>query len=203
MPRENNGSIPIHIETIGLINGCTDMLTQGAFYPEIAFNNTYGIQAITLDEYEASELAFSQLGGCRSLVETCRALATEFDPNNNGNVPLVNEACISSDNYCATFVAGPYLSTPVCLSFPVIDTSSIPRIMLTWRTSQRNPFDMAQYPTTTFPPPFVVGFYNQQWVQAALGVPVNFTFSSNSVTDGTCSRDLCHRGMAFSIPTFS
>jgi len=117
MPWENNGSIPIHIATIGLINGCTDMLSQGAFYPEAAFNNTYGIEAITLDEYEASKLAYSQPGGCSSLVETCRALATEFDPNNYGNVPLVNEACISADNYCANFVAGPLLSTPVC-AFP-------------------------------------------------------------------------------------
>jgi hypothetical protein len=70
-----NGAIPIHIETIGLINGCTDILSSGAFYPEQAYNNTYGIQAITEDVYEASKLAYYQEpGGCRSLTETCRAL---------------------------------------------------------------------------------------------------------------------------------
>jgi Serine carboxypeptidase len=114
---QKNKAIPIHIDTIGIINGCTDMLTQAAFYPEIAFNNTYGIKAITLDEYEASKLAFSKPGGCRSLTETCRALATKFDPDNHGNVPLVNEACIAADNYCGNFVLGPYLATPVC-AFP-------------------------------------------------------------------------------------
>lgn len=61
---------------------------------------------------------------------------------------------------------------------------------------------MAQYPTTTFPPPFVVGYFNQQWVQAALGVPVNFTVSSNSVTYGKCYPEFCPRKMADQVHTF-
>jgi len=122
IPWENR-TIPIHIDTIGIINGCTDMLSQAAFYPDMAFNNTYGIQAITLDEYESSKLNFSRPGGCRSLTETCRALATEFDPNNHGNVPLVNEACIAADNYCGNFVLGPYLRTPVCKFLPRTETN--------------------------------------------------------------------------------
>jgi carboxypeptidase D len=117
MPWKMNGAIPIQIDTIGIANGCTDMLSQAAFYPEMAFNNTYNLQVITSDEFEASELTYSQPGGCRSLTETCRALATEFDPNNYGNVPLVNEACILASNYCADLVAGPFFSSTVC-SFP-------------------------------------------------------------------------------------
>jgi len=90
------------------------MLSQGSFYPEQAFNNTYGIEAITADEYEASKLAYSQEpGGCRSLTEICRTLATEYDPNNYGNVPLVNEACITADNECANSVLLPLLNTGV------------------------------------------------------------------------------------------
>ena len=61
---------------------------------------------------------------------------------------------------------------------------------------------MAQYPTTTFPPPFVVGFFNQHWVQAALGVPVNFTVSSNSVTDGRWYPEVRLRKMAHPKHTF-
>jgi hypothetical protein len=117
MPWEMNGAIPIQIDTIGIANGCTDILSQAAFYPEMAFNNTYNLQVITSDEFESSELAYSQPGGCRSLTETCRALATEFDPNNYGNVPLVNEACILASDYCADFVAGPFFSSTVC-AFP-------------------------------------------------------------------------------------
>jgi Serine carboxypeptidase len=117
MPWKKNGAIPIHFDALGIVNGCTDMLSQASFYPEMAFNNTYNLQIITPDEYEASKLAYSQPGGCRSLTETCRALATEFDPNNYGNVPLVNEACILADNYCQNIVAGSFLSKPVC-AFP-------------------------------------------------------------------------------------
>jgi len=120
---KNNGAIPIHIDTIGLVNGCTDFLSQGAFYPEMAFNNTYGLQVITPDEYEASKLAYSQPGGCRDLTETCRALATEFDPNNYGNVPLVNDACILAGDYCVNFVAGPLLSSGVCAFLLVLRQS--------------------------------------------------------------------------------
>jgi hypothetical protein len=108
-----SGAIPIQIGTIGIINGCTDMLTQASYYPEIAFNNTYDIQAITLNEYKAANKAYYQPGGCHSLVETCRHLATEFDPSNNGNMPLVNEACIKADMYCGNFVLAPYISTGV------------------------------------------------------------------------------------------
>lgn len=106
-------AILIHIATIGIMNGCTDMLTQASIYPEIAFNNTYGIKAITLGQFKASKLAYSKSGGCRSLTETCRAQATKFDPDNYGNVPHVNEACVAADNECGNYFIGPYLETSV------------------------------------------------------------------------------------------
>ena len=39
--------------------------------------------------------------------------------------------------------------------------------------------------TDFFPPPYAIGYFNQQWVQQALGVPLNFTFSSNLVVQAT------------------
>jgi hypothetical protein len=191
MPLQENGAIPIQIGTLGLVNGCTDMLSQAAYYPEIAYNNTYGLQTITLDEYEESKLNYSQPRGCRSLTETCRALATEFDPNNYGNVPVVNDACISASNYCGDYVAGAYLATGVCTFSPRTKrTPLIWRATLTWLFLQRDAFDIAQYPTS-WPPPYLVGFFNQNWVQAALGVPVNFTVASNGVTNGRCYPEFC------------
>jgi carboxypeptidase D len=59
---KKHGAIPIHIGTLGFVNEYTDMLTQRSFYPEMAFNNTYGLEAITRDEYDASKLAYSQPG---------------------------------------------------------------------------------------------------------------------------------------------
>lgn len=107
------GSIPIQIETLGIINGCADFLSQGAFYPEMAFNNTYGLEAITAEAYEGAKAAFSGPGGCRSLTETCRALGAKLDPNQHGNAPEVNEACAAANTQCEDFVAGPFLSSNV------------------------------------------------------------------------------------------
>jgi len=115
--KKSNGAIPIYIETLGIINGCTDMLSQASYYPDMAYNNTYGLQTITADQYEIAKLNYTQPGGCQSLTETCRALATELDPNNYGNVPSVNDACSLASNYCADYVAGPYLASGVC-AFP-------------------------------------------------------------------------------------
>jgi len=48
---------------------------------------------------------------------------------------------------------------------------------------QRQPFDIAHISPTRFPANYNSVFLNQQWVQAALGVPVNFTVSSNMLVD--------------------
>jgi hypothetical protein len=70
------------------------------------------------DKHEALTLAYSQPRGCLSLTETYQALATEFNPNNYGNMPLVNKAYILASNYYENFVAGPFLSKPVYLFSP-------------------------------------------------------------------------------------
>jgi hypothetical protein len=44
-------------------------------------------------------------------------------------------------------------------------------------------YDIAAPSTSSFPHEYFVGFLNQPWVQKALGVPLNFTESSNSVYD--------------------
>lgn len=42
---------------------------------------------------------------------------------------------------------------------------------------QRSPFDLALTLPAVFPPEYPVAYYNQRWVQEALGVPVNYTFA--------------------------
>jgi hypothetical protein len=143
----------IHLDTLGIINGCVDVLTQEPSYPQMAYNNTYGIQAINRTLYEDSMTAFTKPGGVRELIETCRALAAEGDPENQGNNATVNDAC-SAANDATWDVEGPY---------PIY--------------SGRNYYDVAAIDPDPFPPNYYIGWLNQPHVQAALGVPVNYTAS--------------------------
>jgi hypothetical protein len=48
---------------------------------------------------------------------------------------------------------------------------------------QRQVFDITHISPASFPPEYADSFYNQRWVQEALGVPVNFTLSSPLIVD--------------------
>lgn len=100
----------IDLDTLGIINGCIDLLAQGLSYPEMAYNNTYGIQVINETVYQQAVDDWSRPQGCRDLILTCRALASEGDPMAFGNNQTVNEACVEADQFCSTQVEGPFFS---------------------------------------------------------------------------------------------
>ena len=141
----------VHLDTLGIMNGCIDVLVQEPSYPEMAYNNTYGIEAINRTVYDAAMNSFAKPGGVRYLIEMCRALAAEGDPENRGNNATVNEAC-SFANDATWYVEGPYVAN-----------------------SGRNYYDIAAVDPDPFPPNYYIGYLNQPHVQAALGVPVNYT----------------------------
>ncbi|KAL2851655.1 Alpha/Beta hydrolase protein [Aspergillus pseudodeflectus] len=147
----------IKVKTLSIHNGCSDVITQGNFYPEFAYNNTYNVQAINEEEYLLAKENIVKEGGCFDLVEQCHALADALDPENLGNNAEVNAACLAADNYCYQNVLGLYA------------------------LSGRDVHDLAAIPTTTHPAPYADGFFNRQWVQEALGGKVNYTSNSNAV----------------------
>ncbi|RDW78733.1 putative carboxypeptidase S1 [Aspergillus mulundensis] len=151
----------IHLDTLGIINGCIDLLVQSPSYPEIAYNNTYGIEAINETIYDFAMNAWSKPGGCRDQIIRCRELAAEGDPYMYGNNRTVNAACSAADSYCGNNVEGPY---------PLF--------------SGRGYYDIAHFDPDPFPPPYYLGYLSQHWVQEALGVPINFTESVDSVYAG-------------------
>ena len=93
----NGAAIPLRLDTVGIVNGCIDILTQMPSYPRMAHNNTYGVQIINETEYAA---AISSFPACRQRVDECRALADERDPLEFGNVAEVNRACKGAFDYC-------------------------------------------------------------------------------------------------------
>ncbi|KAL4788087.1 Alpha/Beta hydrolase protein [Aspergillus varians] len=151
----------IHLDTLGIINGCVDLLVQAPLYPEMAYNNTYGIEAINETQYEQALHAWSKPGGCKDLITECRSLAAEGDPHMYGNNKTVNSACQKADAYCSNNVEGPYIVS-----------------------SGRGYYDISHFDPDPYPPPYYLGYLSQHWVQDALGVPINFTESIDSVYMG-------------------
>lgn len=46
---------------------------------------------------------------------------------------------------------------------------------------QRAPFDFTMFSPASFPDQYKLAFFNQPWVQRELGVPLNFTASSDEI----------------------
>ncbi|ORX94028.1 Alpha/Beta hydrolase protein [Clohesyomyces aquaticus] len=142
----------LNLDTLGLTNACIDSRIEAPFYPEMAFNNTYGFQAIPENIYQEARNNMTKKGGCMDLLDQCRALGKVSDPDNVGNNDTVNAACGLATGYCFEFVQGAYTAV-----------------------SGRSAFDMSRNPISSVPHEYITGFLNQEWVQQDLGVPLNFS----------------------------
>ncbi|KAK6434066.1 hypothetical protein LTR95_009749 [Oleoguttula sp. CCFEE 5521] len=149
----------LHLDSAVITNGCIDLLYQTEWYPQMAYNNTYNVSFITEHEYTESLYNWTKPGGGRDLTLECRALGAAYDPNEFAINATVNEVCIEALGYGFAYVAGAYTATG------------------------RSAFDMAAFNPNPLPPDYVSGWANRAWVQEALGVPVNFTSTSNLVTN--------------------
>ncbi|KAG9692005.1 alpha/beta-hydrolase, partial [Aureobasidium melanogenum] len=145
------------IESLGLINACTDAETQIPFYPVMAANNTYGIKVFNDTTYADSMAALPK---CLNMTKTCKSLASSVDPEGLGNNTDVNDACASAYLYCFDAVAR---------------ETQLGNI----EEYDAFHFDIASPFIHNFPPRWAAGYLNNASVQADLGVPLNFTgFSS-------------------------
>jgi hypothetical protein len=95
----------LHLDTLGLINGCIDSKIEGPLYPEYAFNNTYGFQAISEEVYLDAKNNLTKEGGCFDLINQCRTLAV-YDRENLGTNDTINTACALATLYCYQYVQG-------------------------------------------------------------------------------------------------
>lgn len=158
---DEEDSYYIHLDTLGIINGCIDLQAQSLSYPEMAYNNTYGIKTINETVYNEAVKAYNKPNGCKDRISHCRDLASEGDPKFHGANETVNKVCRDASDYCSNNVEGPYMEF-----------------------SGRGYYDIAHPDKDPFPPEYFLGYLNQNWVQGALGVPINFTESVDSVYAG-------------------
>lgn len=150
---------PIMLNTLGVINGCVDFLTQETADPDYAYNrNTFGVTAINKTQWTDAIEAFEKPNGCEHQVKTCLQLAAHLDPYMYGNDTLVNEVCFNTSTNCQAEVEAPYIFN-----------------------SKRGFYDISHCNLDPFPPNYFMGYLAESKVQQAFGVPVNFTLLSNTV----------------------
>ena len=156
-----NGSLQsatlLRLDTVGIINGCVDIVTQMPAYPQMAFNNTYGLQIINETEFQSATQSFPK---CQNATLACRAAMATNDPQGLGGSDLANKACSDAFAFCFGSMWQDY------------------------NHYNRDVFDIARPLPNAFPPKYAAGFLNSAEVQAALGVPLNFTGFSTAVSNG-------------------
>ena len=152
-----NRTLEIRLTSLGIMQGCVDDLVQGRYYPIFANNNTYGIKALSLVDQQTAASSFSSVGGCQQLIQECRNGVKASDPQNDGDVSIVNQACRAAQEGCRESVIAPFA------------------------TSGRDPYDITQKMPDPFPPSTYLEYLNEADVQAAIGVVVNYTQTNDAV----------------------
>jgi carboxypeptidase C (cathepsin A) len=166
----SNITLEIQLKSLGIINGCIDDLVQGIYYPRFAYNNTYDIRAVGLVDQQTAANEYLSADGCQQRVQACRDAVLAMDPLNKGDVKNVNDVCSEAQTDCYVNVIGPYLS------------------------SGKIVYDITQMNPSPFPSPMYLEYLNSADVQAAIGVPVNFSQTSWAVNSAFASTGDYERG---------
>ncbi|KAK6950619.1 hypothetical protein Daesc_007143 [Daldinia eschscholtzii] len=69
-----DGNIPgveLSMHTLGIINGIISERIQAPYYAEMAFRNTYGIEAVNQTIYDYMKMNYYFPGGCRDSIDQC------------------------------------------------------------------------------------------------------------------------------------
>ena len=135
-----------------LFAGCIDDLYHRSSYTALAYNNTYSIPMINETTYLAQLSALEGPGGVIDLISACQSAARTFDPHNDGTDDRVNAICQAAAQAAAEVNFIPFFAD-----------------------GRFGAYDFTHLLADPFPRSYYRGFLNQEWVQRALGVPVNHT----------------------------
>lgn len=151
-----NTTIDMHLSALGIVNGCVDMETQTPYWPIYAYDNTYGYEALSKEEYNFYLNQFNASGGCQDLLTQCAETAAVADPDGDGDSDSTNNACSEALQSCLQ------LQTP-------------------YYSADRSPYDLAAPYANPFPPMTFLEYLNNATIQQAIGSPVNYTMTSSTV----------------------
>jgi carboxypeptidase C (cathepsin A) len=161
--RRRSGALPditleIQLDSVGIINGAVDFLTEMISIANFTHNNTYGITAIDLLTYQNAISALNSETGCRGLVMRCRRRTEVFDPEGSGVDRDTNKLCASALDACTNAANSLYS-----------------RI-------KRSPYDIRVKPEISTNAAYQE-YLNTAAVMQAIGAQVNYTQSSMAVLE--------------------
>jgi len=120
----------------------------------MGYDNSYGVQIINKTEYDTLG---NNWPACKELINKCRSMADELDPNETGANPDVNKACVDAYLFCVNSVEPPM------------------------GEMMRNFYDITTTVPFSYPPKYYAAYFNSGEVQRELGVPLNITGLSTAV----------------------
>lgn len=103
------GAHHIHLDTLGIVNGCVDQLIQAPYYPRFAYNNTYDIKAINESIYRKAMHNWERKGGVKDSILLCRQLIANSEHESEQHRKEVAHACSKADTYEEEALEFPYL----------------------------------------------------------------------------------------------
>ncbi|PSS00843.1 Alpha/Beta hydrolase protein [Coniella lustricola] len=159
------GTHYLHLDTLGIINGCIDNALSSASYSAMANNNTYGVQAVNETILHNQLWELHRAGGILDQVAKCQRLdklqhsSLSSVASEQPDPAYVEAVCRNATNIAMSVLIQPYMESQA-----------------------HGWFDITHPANDPFPHNYLLGYLQQQWVQRALGVPVNFTWSSPAVS---------------------
>jgi carboxypeptidase C (cathepsin A) len=151
-----NSTLEIQLDSVGIINGAVDFLTEMISIANFTHNNTYAIDTIDLLTYQNAIAALNSETGCRGLVTRCRSKTEVFDPEGSGTNEDTNDVCATALNAC---------------------TMVINEI---FHQINRSPYDIRVKPEISINAAYQE-YLNTAPVMQAIGAQVNYTQSSIAV----------------------
>ncbi|KAH9821416.1 carboxypeptidase S1 homolog-like protein A, partial [Teratosphaeria destructans] len=148
-----SSTLAIQLESVGIINGMIDDRIQDYYYPFFAYNNTYGIQAISQTQELNAITQFSGSGQCLAQIDTCRAAMAASDPEGYGDNATVNALCEAAQDTCNN-------------------------VTLSYYQAGYDPYDIRQKLPSPDPPAAYQEYLNNASVLQAVGAQVNYTEST-------------------------
>ncbi|KAF3771034.1 carboxypeptidase S1 [Cryphonectria parasitica EP155] len=172
------GTHYLHLDTLGIVNGCIDVEVQDETYSFMAWNNTYGLVAVNETTKHRQLWELFRPGGLKDRAAKCKRLDQLLSAQRSSQAQKKKEEEEHDDN--DDEVVDPEYVEAYCRNLTMASQEIL--IQPYQETQQHGWFDVTHPAGDPFPPNYHLGYLNQQWVQRALGVPVNFTWASGSVS---------------------